>query len=65
MRQGKTKGILLREHTGDSKHPLPSKQEKTLHKDITRWSVWKSDGFYSWQPKMEKLYRVSKNKTRS
>ena len=25
-----------REHTGHSKHPLPTTQEKTLHMDITR-----------------------------
>ena len=28
--------VLPREHTGHSKHPLPTTQEKTLHKDITR-----------------------------
>ena len=31
--------ILLREHTGHSKHPLPTTQEKTLHMDITRWPI--------------------------
>ena len=40
-------------------------KEKTLHMDITRWSTPKSDWLYSLQPKMEKLYTVSKNKTRS
>ena len=35
--------VLSREHTGDSKHPLPTTQEKTLHMDITRWSTPKSD----------------------
>ena len=25
------------------KHPLPTTQEKTLHMDITRWSIPKSD----------------------
>ena len=30
---------------------------------ITRWSTLKSDWLYSLQPKMEKLYTVSKNKT--
>ena len=30
--------VLSREHTGHSKHPLPTTQEKTLHIDITRWS---------------------------
>ena len=34
--------VQLREHTGHSKHPLPT-QEKTLHMDITRWSIPKSD----------------------
>ena len=28
---------------GHSKHPLPTTQEKTLHMDITRWSILKSD----------------------
>ena len=32
--------------------------------DITRWSILKSDWLYSLQSKMEKLYTVSKNKTR-
>ena len=51
--------------TGHSKHPLPTTQEKTLHVDITRWPTPKSDWLYSLQPKMEKLYTVSKNKTGS
>ena len=34
--------VLPRECTGHSKHPLPI-QEKTLHMDITRWSIPKSD----------------------
>ena len=46
---------------GHSEHPLPTTQKKTLHMDITRWSTPKSDGLYSLQPKMEKLYTVSKN----
>ena len=57
--------VLPREHTGHRKHPLPTTQEKTLHMDITSWSTLKSDWLYSLQPKMEKLYTVSKNKTRS
>ena len=44
-------------------NPLQTTQEKTLHMDITRWSIPKSDWLYSLQPKMEKLYTVSKNKT--
>ena len=31
------------EHIGYSKHPVPTIQEKTLHMDITRWSILKSD----------------------
>ena len=34
---------LPRERTGHSKHPLPTTQEKTLHMDITIWSIPKSD----------------------
>ena len=56
---------LPRECTGHSKHPLPITEEKTLHMDITRWSIPKSDWLYSLQPKMEKLYTVSKHKTGS
>ena len=36
-----------------------------VHVDITKWSIPKSDWLYSLQPKMEKLYTVSKNKTGS
>ena len=44
---------------------LFQQHEKTLHMDITRWSTLKSDWLYSLQPKMEKLYTVSKSKTGS
>ena len=64
MKQAKTNRVLPRERTGHSKHPLPTTQE-TLHMDITRWSTPKSDWLYSLQPKMEKLYTVSKNQTGS
>ena len=37
--------------------------QKTLHMGITRWSTPKSNGLYSFQPKMEKLYTVSRNMT--
>ena len=63
--RAKTNKVLPSEHTGHSKHPLPTTQEKTLHMDIIRWSTPKSDWLYSLQPKMEKLYTVNKNKTRS
>ena len=61
----KANRVLPREHTGHSKHPLPTTQEKTLHMDIARWSTPKSDWLYFLQPKMEKFYTVSKNKTGS
>ena len=61
----KANRVRSRKCTGHSKHLLPTTQEKTLHMDITRWSTPKSDWLYSLQPKMEKLYTVSKNKTRS
>ena len=35
--------FLPRERTGHSKYPLPTTQKKTLHMDITRWSIPKSD----------------------
>ena len=35
--------VLPREHTGHSKHRLPTTQDKTLHMNITRWSITKSD----------------------
>ena len=54
-----------KKRTGHSKHPLLKTQEKMLHMDITRWSTPKSDWLYSLQPKMEKLYTVSKNETGS
>ena len=63
--RAKTNRVLPRKCTGHSKHPLPTTQEKTPHRDITRLSTPKSDWLYSLQPKMEKLYTVNKNKTRS
>ena len=54
-----------REHTNRRKHSLSTTQETALYMDITRWSIPKSYWLYSLQPKMEKLYTVSKNKTRS
>ena len=39
------------------------RQETTLHMNIIRWLIPKGDQLYYLQPKMEKLYTVSKNKT--
>ena len=41
--EAKANRVLPRKCTGHSKHPLPTTQEKTLHMDITRWSIPKSD----------------------
>ena len=62
--RAKANRVSQRERTGHNKHLLPTTQ-KTLHIDITRWSIPKSDWWYYLQPKIEKLYIVSKNKTRS
>ena len=35
--RAKANRVLPRERTGHSKHPLPTKQETTLHMNITRW----------------------------
>ena len=61
----KANRVLPRERTGHSKHPRPTTQERTLHMDITRWSIPKSDWLYSLQLTMKRLYTVSKNKTGS
>ena len=61
--RAKANRVLPREYTGHSKHPLPTTQEKTLHINIARWSILKSDWLYSLQPKVKKLYTVTKNKT--
>ena len=60
--RAKANRVLPGERTGHCKHPLPTTQEKILHMDITRWPIPKSDWLYSLQPKMEKLYTVSKKR---
>ena len=61
--RAKANRVSPRGRTGHSKLLLPTTWEMTLHMDMTRWSTPKSDWLYSLQPKMEKLYTVSKNKT--
>ena len=63
--RAKADRVLPRECTCHSKHSLPTTQEKTVHMNITRWSIPKSYWLYSLQSKMEKLYTVSKSKTGS
>ena len=41
--RAKANKVLPRERTGHSKHSLPTTQEATLHMDITRRSILKSD----------------------
>ena len=43
MKQAKDNRVLPRKHAGQIKHPLPTTEEKTLHMDITRWSILKAD----------------------
>ena len=63
--RAKANRVLPRERTSHSKHTLPTTQETTLHVDITRWLILKSDWLYSLQLKMEKLYiGKQKQKTR-
>ena len=52
--------VLSREYIAHRKHPLLTTQEKTLHMDITRWSIPKWDWLYSLQ-----LYAISQNMTGS
>ena len=62
--RAKVNRILPREHTAHSKYSLPTAQEEITqghHQMVNR----KSDWLYSLQPKMKKLYTVSKNKTGS
>ena len=63
--RAKANRVLSRKCTGHSKCLLPKTQETTLHMDISRWLIFKSDWLYSLQPTMEKLYTISKNKTGS
>ena len=64
-KQDRVNRDLQKERADHSKHLLPTTQEMTLHVNITRWSIPKSNGLYSSQPEMERLYTVSKNKTGS
>ena len=64
--RAKANRVLSRECTDHSKHPLPTTQEKTTHwHHISSVQFSHSVVSSSLQPKMEKLYTVSKNKTGS
>ena len=61
--RAKAKRVLSRERTGHRKHPFPTTQEMTLHIDITKWSILKSDWLYSLQLKMEKKKQSAKTRS--
>ena len=44
--RAKANRVLPRERIGCNKHPLAATQKMTLHKDITKWSIPKSDQWY-------------------
>ena len=58
--RAKANRALPREHTGHSKHPRPTTQENTLHMDITRWSIPKSDIIFFAVEDREALYSQQK-----
>ena len=43
--RAKDNRVLPREHTAHSKHPFQTTQAMTLHRDITKWSILKSDWY--------------------
>ena len=60
--RAKANKVFPKEHSGQSKHPLPTTQGKTLHMDIPRWSTPKSDWLYSFQPKMGSSIQSTKTR---
>ena len=60
--RAKTNRVLPRECTGHSKHPLPTTREKMLHMDITRSSIPNQIDYILCSQRIEKLYKISKNK---
>ena len=60
--RSKSNRALPRECTGYSKHPLPTRQEKTLHMDITRWSILKSDWLYSLSQRWRSSIQLAKTR---
>ena len=49
-------------HTGDSKYPLPTTQEKTLHVDIIRWSILKSNWYILWSQRWRSSIYTAKTR---
>ena len=53
---------MPREHTGHSKHPLATTQEKTLHMDITRWSTQNQTDYILWSQKWRSSIQSAKTR---
>ena len=62
-RAGQSLTVIPKEDTGHRKHPLSTTKEMTLHTDIIRWTVPKSNWLHSLQLKIVNLYTISKNNT--
>ena len=62
LSRAKANRVLSREHSGHRKYRLPTAQEKTLHMDITSWSIMKSDWLYSLQPKIRSSIQPAKTR---
>ena len=62
MKQGKGYTVLPRECTGHSKHPLSTTQEKTLHMDITKGLIPKSDWLYSYKRRWRRFIQSAKTR---
>jgi len=56
---------FCQENTLVTANTLFQQHKRRLHMNITRWSILESDWLYSLQPKVEKIYTICKNKTRS
>ena len=63
--RAKSNRVLPRECTGHSEHHLPTTQETTLHMDITRWSIPKSDWLYFFSQRWRSYIHPEKNKSGS
>ena len=64
LSRAKANIVLPRKHTGHSKHSLPTTQEDSTHGHHQMVNT-EIRFLYFLQPMVEKLYTVSKNKTRS
>ena len=53
---------VCQENTPVIEKPFPTKQEMTLHMDIIRWSLLKSDGLYSLQQRWKSSIQSAKTK---